>query len=66
MFPEMTKDQIEARIKEKEAAITQLEADHQKFVAQVNKQFAHSRDEYNKLVGSIAELKTFLDDPPDA
>ncbi len=62
----MTTDQIEQRIKEKQTAIEQLEAAHQKFVEQVNKQFAHNRDEYNKLMGSISELKTFLDDPPDA
>ncbi len=62
----MTKDQIEARIKEKEEAITNLEGAHQKFVEQFNRQIALNRDEYNKLQGSIAELKTFLDDPPDA
>ncbi len=57
----MTKEQIEERIKSKQDEVKNLEASHQKFVEQFNKQIAINRDEYNKLIGGIAELQEMLD-----
>ncbi len=59
----MTKEQIEQRIKDKQTQIANLEEEHKKFVEQFNRQIALERDEYNKLVGGIAELQEMLKEP---
>lgn len=62
----MNREQIEQRIKDKQTAIANLEAAHQKFVEQFNRQIANNRDEYNKLQGGISELQEMLKTPDDS
>ncbi len=56
----MLKEQIEERIKSKQTEVVNLEAAHQKFVETVNKQFATSRDQYNRLQGEITAFQSML------
>lgn len=56
----MTTEQIQERIKEKQEEIVNLEAAHQKFLEQFNKQVAQSRDQYNRIQGEISAYQAML------